>query len=126
MCENELISAENVDFSGVRQTFTLSSGTTFASPAFTIVNDDLSEVSESFTASISTSARGVTVSRQSAEVIINDNDSMFFHHTIPCMLLPFMLCCVYITQCLYKAFLTKAQDSSHTSFKRILIIYMTT
>lgn len=69
-------SVENLDFSGTTQTYTLSSDTTFVSPQFNIVNDNLSENRESFTASISTSAAGVIVSRPNAEVFINDNDCM--------------------------------------------------
>lgn len=78
-------STEFADFSGTRRSFSLTTTQQTIEAPFNIVDDAITEIDESFTATITTSAERVTVSIPSTEVIIIDNDSKL------------VLCLTYLT-----------------------------
>ena len=75
-----LMFAEILDFTGIRQAFTLSQGQPSVTVQFGIVDDAIRESVESFTSTISTSAQRVDIVVPTTQVNIVDNEGIEWVH----------------------------------------------
>ena len=75
-------STEVADFTGIRQSLTLTASQPTREVPFNIIDDAIAEIDESFTATIAIDAERVTVSVPSTTVIITDNDSKLVRYQL--------------------------------------------